>query len=269
MEQYKYDVFISYSRKDTETANKIIQAFDNVGITYFIDRQGIGGGMEFPAILAQAIRESKVFLFLASRNSYESKFTQSEIVYAFNKKDKKDIIPYIIDGSTLPDELEFTFSSINWRRIEQHPIETTLINDILIKTGKTALSGCRPSNSSDVPTTSNKHLFSGKLLAQIILGISIILSIGTIIISIVNKSFIISHQNTFDNVLFSCLAVLILFMIIGYIRPYSLDLKSRKEVTKFYLAAFALVFIASLFTINDAKPLQSSVNDNTEIPINQ
>ena len=32
----------------------------------FIDRQGIMGGMEFPMGLAQAIRESKVFLFLAS-----------------------------------------------------------------------------------------------------------------------------------------------------------------------------------------------------------
>lgn len=133
----KYDVFISYSRKDSIIANTIINEFDKEGITYFIDKQGIGGGMEFPAVLAQAIRESKIFLFLASKNSYGSKFTQSEIVYAFNKKQKKDIIPYIIDGSSLPEELEFTFSAINWRRIEEHPIETILVDDILLKIGKT------------------------------------------------------------------------------------------------------------------------------------
>ena len=41
----KYDVFISYSRKDTEIAERICAALQNNGITYFIDRQGIGGGM--------------------------------------------------------------------------------------------------------------------------------------------------------------------------------------------------------------------------------
>ena len=132
----KYDVFISYSRKDTEVANKICQAFDEAGISYFIDRRGIVGGMEFPDVLAEAIRESKVFLFLASNNSYASKFTQSEIVYAFNKKQNEDMIPYIIDGSTFPDGLELTFSSINWRKMEEHPIETVLVDDVLHKIGR-------------------------------------------------------------------------------------------------------------------------------------
>lgn len=132
----KFDVFISYSRKDTEIANRISKAFKENDITFFIDRQGIGGGLEFPAVLAKAIRESKVFLFLASKNSYDSKFTQSEIIYAFNKKNKSDIIPYIIDGSSLPDELEFTFSAINWRNMSEHPIETILIEDVLSRLGK-------------------------------------------------------------------------------------------------------------------------------------
>ncbi len=133
---YKYDVFISYSRKDTIIADEIITAFEKEGITFFIDRRGIMGGMEFPAVLAQAIRESKVFLFLASENSYASKFTQKEIVYAFNKKESQDIIPYIIDGSKLPEELEFTFSDINWRVKEKHPINTVLIDDVLYRLGR-------------------------------------------------------------------------------------------------------------------------------------
>ena len=65
-----YDIFISYSRKDTEIANRICKAFDQAGITYFIDRQGIGGGMEFPTVLAEAILNCKLMLFLASKNSF-------------------------------------------------------------------------------------------------------------------------------------------------------------------------------------------------------
>ena len=131
-----YDVFISYSRKDTAIADKICKTFDSVGITYFIDRQGIGGGFEFPEVLANAILESKIVLYLASENSYKSKFTNSELTFAFNEKPKNSILPYIIDGSNMPPALRFVFSSINWRTKETHPIETVLLKDILLLLGK-------------------------------------------------------------------------------------------------------------------------------------
>lgn len=132
----KRDIFISYSRKDTAIADRICQAFDKAGITYFIDRQGIAGGMEFPKVLAEAILNCKIFLYLGSENSYGSKFTNSEVTYAFNKKQKEQILPYIIDNSSLPTELEFVFSCINIRNIKEHPIETILVQDILQILGK-------------------------------------------------------------------------------------------------------------------------------------
>ena len=134
----KYDVFISYSRKDTAIADKVCAAFDKVGISYFIDRQGIGGGFEFPRVLAENIIGSQLFLLLASENAYASKFTTNEIVFAFNKKPKQSILPYIIDGSSLPLELEFTFAGINWRNIADHPIDSVLVTDILALLGKPA-----------------------------------------------------------------------------------------------------------------------------------
>ena len=136
MEQTKYDVFISYSRKDSSTADAICKAMESVGLTYFIDKQGIGGGKEFPSVLADAICDSEIFLFLASENSYESKFTNSEITFAFNEKPHERIIPYIIDKSKLPRHLRFVFSSITWRNLQEHPIESVLIPDILKLLGK-------------------------------------------------------------------------------------------------------------------------------------
>lgn len=154
----QHNVFISYSRKDTEVANQICKAFDEVGITYFIDRQGISGGFEFPTVLAEAIVNSKIFLYLASKNSYESKFTQAEITFAFNKKERGNILPYIIDGSNLPLSLEFVFSAINWRRIENDPIEPVLIDDLLNLLGKKRMSKQSPQPKK--PATSNET--SGK-----------------------------------------------------------------------------------------------------------
>ena len=142
----KYDVFISYSRKDTAVADKIVEAFRRAKITYFIDKQGIGGGFEFPVVLAEAILESRIVLFLASENSYESKFTNAELTFAFNEKPRNSILPYIIDGSTMPPALRFVFASINWRTIDSHPVDTVLVNDILTLLG-------RPSVAPHVPTT--------------------------------------------------------------------------------------------------------------------
>lgn len=132
----KYDVFISYSRKDTAIADKICYAFDRAGITYFIDRQGIGGAYEFPEVLANAILDSKLFLYLASENAYKSKFTNSEITFAFNEKEKNSILPYIIDSSILPVAQRFIFSAINRRNMKEHPIETVLVPDLLDLLGR-------------------------------------------------------------------------------------------------------------------------------------
>ena len=131
-----HDVFISYSRKDIAIANRICEVFDKYGISYFIDLEGIGGGYEFPAVLAEAILDCRVVLFLASENSYNSKFTNAELTFAFNEKPKNSILPYIIDGSTMPPALRFIFSSINRRTIKTHPIETTLVEDMLRLLGR-------------------------------------------------------------------------------------------------------------------------------------
>ena len=165
----KYDVFISYSRKDTEIVNKVVKAFDAAGIVYFIDRQGIGGGMEFPEVIANAILASKVFLFMASRNSYDSKFTRSEVVFAFNEKQKQDIIPYIIDGSTLPNDLRFTFASINWRDMKQHPVDI-IVADVLQKIGRI--------NEQNAPMGGGKQLYTNVILRKYlpwIIGVVVIL----------------------------------------------------------------------------------------------
>ena len=116
-------------------ADKVAEAFDAAGISYFIDRQEMGGGLDSSKVIATAIKESTVFLFLASKNSYESKYTRNEVVYAFNKKENPQIIPYIIDGSTLPDELELTLSSFKCCNMRNHSIQT-VVEDVLEKVGR-------------------------------------------------------------------------------------------------------------------------------------
>lgn len=128
---YKYDVFISYSRKDSKTADIVCSYFEQNKISYFLDREEMVGGENYLDRLAESILSSRLFLFLASENSYNSKHTIEEIAFAHNYKDKSCLIPYIIDNSVLPQKgIGLIFASSHQLNISNHPIESSLINVI-------------------------------------------------------------------------------------------------------------------------------------------
>ena len=121
-----YDVFISYSRKDGKVAEEVYQTLSSAGLNCFIDKEGIAAGADFPEVLANRIDESGVFLLLASKNAYQSKFTKNEILHAFKHKRSGCIIPYLIDDTPMPSDLEFLLGNVNWvdskvKRISELP----------------------------------------------------------------------------------------------------------------------------------------------------
>lgn len=121
-------IFISYSRKDTDIADRICRVLDKHAIPYFIDRTNLVHGSRFTEDIALAIEECRLILFLASKNSYDSQYTIKEINYGINKH--KNILPYIIDDSQLPRNLSFLLSDLSWAFMNQHPIEPDLVNSI-------------------------------------------------------------------------------------------------------------------------------------------
>ena len=125
-----FDVFISYSRLDETIADEICAALDRANISYFIDRQDIGIGHPF-AVIAKAIKECTIFLYLGSRNAYSSKYAPKEVNFAIMNKPKNTILPYLIDDTPMPDELELLLCDYNWRTKREHPVESVLINDLL------------------------------------------------------------------------------------------------------------------------------------------
>lgn len=131
MSENEFDVFISYSRKDSEIANKIYDTLEAEGIHCFIDKEGISGGADFPTVLSEAIMGAKVLLLVASENSYASEFTQKELTFAVSNKGSRFIFPVIVDDSTLPKNLEFLLSNINWRTLSsKYRIEKEMVADI-------------------------------------------------------------------------------------------------------------------------------------------
>lgn len=117
-----HSVFISYSRRDYVDENenvipgnpisKIMDALDNAGISYWIDKNGIFSGDEFKDILTKAIEDAEVFLFISSKFSNASKWTAKEINVAVYEN--KKIIPILIDDARYNSSVKFDLLGLDY-----------------------------------------------------------------------------------------------------------------------------------------------------------
>lgn len=125
----KYDVFISYSRKDYvdkqkniipgNEVTKIKEALAEAGISYWFDEDGIYSGQNFVDKLVTNIENSKVFLFLSTENSNKSEWTCKEIACA--AEFKKHIIPVRIDSSPYNKKVLFRIADLDYIEYYTNP----------------------------------------------------------------------------------------------------------------------------------------------------
>ena len=87
----EYDIFISYSREDSDIVNIFVSRLADAGYNVWIDREEIHPSDRLEKRIAEAIRNSAIVLFFSSFNSNDSVFVLREICYAIDKE--KTIIP--------------------------------------------------------------------------------------------------------------------------------------------------------------------------------
>jgi len=135
MEQTKYDVFISYSRKDSEQVLSVVKKLQERGFTIWIDKDGIESGDAFKSVIVRAIKNSDVFLFFSSKNSNESPWTVKEVNTAVHLK--KPIIPIRLDGVDYDDSILFDLVGLDFADLsveeKKKPALNKLINTLLSK----------------------------------------------------------------------------------------------------------------------------------------
>lgn len=109
----KFDVFISYSRKDFDEVSSILEFLKTSipGLTYWFDIDGIESGDEFQDKIISAIDNSAYVLFALSENSISSEWAKDEVMYAKNT-DKK-IIPLLLKGAEMKGWFLFKFGRID------------------------------------------------------------------------------------------------------------------------------------------------------------
>ena len=103
------DVFISYSRDNYDSVIEIKRQIDAAVCTEcWIDLKVIESGAEqFPDDIIDGINNCKVFLFMLTEQSQESKWALREL--AFAEKKKKHVVIVNIDGVEMNDRFSFKY----------------------------------------------------------------------------------------------------------------------------------------------------------------
>ena len=106
-------IFISYSRNDFDLVQKIkVEIEERIGVDCWMDLEGIPyDSPDFVQVIARAINEASVFLFMLSKNSQISPIARGEITLAKNRD--KHIALINIDGCKVTDEFTILYSQYN------------------------------------------------------------------------------------------------------------------------------------------------------------
>lgn len=109
----KYDVFISYSRKEFDEVSALIDTIRSEipDLSIWFDITGVESGDEFEEKIISAIDNSSYVLFALSENSIGSKWTKDEVMYARNT-DKK-VIPVLLKGAQMKGWFLFKFGRVD------------------------------------------------------------------------------------------------------------------------------------------------------------
>src|SRR4051794_25366038 len=94
------DVFISYSRRDSEFVGRLADALERRGKDVWVDVEGIRDAEVFPAALRSAVEASDGFVFVISPDSVDSPFCEQEVAHAVETG--KRIVP--LELHKVPDE---------------------------------------------------------------------------------------------------------------------------------------------------------------------
>jgi len=89
-------IFVSYSRKDSAPARKLINAFAEMGYDVWVDWEDIPPAARWMDKIEEGIEKSDAFIFLISPDSIKSEVCNVELDHAADPKYNKRIIPIVL-----------------------------------------------------------------------------------------------------------------------------------------------------------------------------
>jgi WD40 repeat protein len=121
-------LFISYSRKDTDCARRLTEAFKGQKIDLWIDWEDIPPTVDWWCEVERGIEQAGVFLFLVSPDSIQSRVCRQEIDHAL--KNGKRLIPVVV-REVNAEKVPTVLSHLNWIFFRESDDFNTVFNKLI------------------------------------------------------------------------------------------------------------------------------------------
>src|SRR6185295_13519854 len=138
----RYDLFISHSSADADTALALVTDFENRNITCWMAPRDIPMGSSYHEEIVAAIENSRAVLLLFSNAANKSEHVLREVELA--AQGKKPILPLRIDVSEPAGGLKYMLANKQW--VERKALGNRLVDEI-----EKRLAGSRPIHSGVDP----------------------------------------------------------------------------------------------------------------------
>ena len=116
-----YDVFISYSSRNSKIANELVAMLEMNKIKCWIAPRDIIPGEVYPEAIMRGLNMSAVTLFIASERSMSSRWCKNEVEVSF--KLNHSVVPIRIDSSSIPQDIVLQLATVQWVDVFPDPVE--------------------------------------------------------------------------------------------------------------------------------------------------
>jgi hypothetical protein len=115
-------IFVSYSRKDSETVDAIVARLRSDGFSVWIDRGSLHVGEQWGTEIVKAVHKAYAFLLMLSPSAVGSTNVRKEVYLALHGN--KDILPMKLAPVEIPDSLSYPLADLQWIEYYRDPDAT-------------------------------------------------------------------------------------------------------------------------------------------------
>ncbi|HJR81290.1 MAG TPA: TIR domain-containing protein [Anaerolineales bacterium] len=133
-------VFTSYSRRDTQTVDTIVEKMSQAGISVWIDREAIKAGNTWRVQIVQAIDTCHAFVLMLSPNSAASDNVRKEI--DLSQDSGRTIFAVMLEPTKLPAEVRYQLAGLQFIDVQMLGFDSAVTQ--LIETVKAHLAKFEP-----------------------------------------------------------------------------------------------------------------------------
>lgn len=106
------DIFISYSRKDKEVVDRLIDQLSKAGYPLWVDTEDVRGGELWQQAIVKALEACPAFILILSPHSVVSDHVRRELDLAI--ENKKPVLPVLIKPTELTAALKYQLAGVQY-----------------------------------------------------------------------------------------------------------------------------------------------------------